>query len=288
MARSTRAINAVGVRSCKAGLLTRAPLVPPECGHHMEHSYDIFVSYASQEADIVRSIVHELHYVGVTSFWWDSLSIKPADSIPQSIDDGIRRSKCLLAIIGTAYFSKPWTQAELNAIRVIERPVIPVWIDVTQEAVREFSPTLASIRAIHYDDCPDYVAHQVAELLRKDPESHFAKAQPRREELTAFRGLVYLYVHAVLGTLDDKARRQMDNTYNRNRVPGTKTWRKHIEAELHLSPGQIRSMRDELPPLSDTDTALSITAIIKRSGNVWFPTYSNELEALRRAGFETW
>ena len=111
----------------------------------MKHLYDIFVSYASEDASIVQLIVHELYYVGVTSFWWDALSIKSADSIPQSIDDGIRRSKCLLAVIGPAYFSKHWTQAEINAIKMIERPVIHVWLYVTQEAVREFSPTLASI-----------------------------------------------------------------------------------------------------------------------------------------------
>lgn len=249
--------------------------------------HDLFISYASENIDVVHELVKAFYRAGITHFWWDRSQIKLSDSIPHKIDEGIVDSRYLLAIVTKEYLSKYWTRQELDAIRTLQRPVIPVWVGVTATDVSNFSPALAARRAVEVLDDPEGVAFEVADLLMADPETLFAKFKDRREELKVFWGLALLFVRSALGVLEESEQREL-TALDQRRPSNLPTWRQHMETELGYASAKIKAIRRKLQPLQDDDAALAITALIKRSGEVWFPTYSEEIAALKRAGIDTW
>jgi hypothetical protein len=226
--------------------------------------------------------------VGITDFWWDQANIKLADSIPQSIDEGVRGSRYLLAVITKQYFAKHWTRKELDAMEILQRPVIPVCVGVSSDDVRNFSLALATRRAVEFSNNPEYVADEVSDLLGRDPETIFAKFAETREQQIAFWGMALLFVRAALGILAPDSRRRLAVLDKNREKVDLPSWKRHMESELNYTAAEIRNVRAKLPPLGDDDAALAIVALIKRSSNGWFPTYPEEIAALRRAGIETW
>jgi hypothetical protein len=244
--------------------------------------HDIFISYASEDRQIVHDIVKMLFRTGVTSFWWDQTQIKPSESIPHKVDDGLAGSRYLVAIVSKNYTSKHWTRKELDGSSILEQPIIPVWVDIDANAVRAFSPTLAACKAILYEGDPEYVACIIADLLLMNANSVYARSVGRRESLQFYWGMVWLYIRQALGVLDPKTQKEMDEMDLNN------PWDEHIKSESGYTHEKIQDIRANLTSLNDEDASLAILAILKRSSDCWFPTYENELAALEKAGIITW
>jgi len=192
-----------------------------------------------------------------------------------------------LAIVTPLYFQKTWTRVELDAAQNLGVPVIPVWVDVTKNDVARFSPILATRKAIADFDTFSDVAEQIAGALLRDESVAFTKFKDKREELILYWGMAWLYVRQCLGILEKRSSRQLA-ALDRRRGPGEPTWKERMRTELALSQPEIREMRQRFPMLTDEDASLAILAIVKRKKDVWFPTYPNELEALKKAGIDTW
>jgi hypothetical protein len=122
----------------------------------MEKKYDLFISHATEDKDeIVRPIAECLTAFGI-GVWFDEFALTLGDSIARSIDKGLINSEFGLIILSPAFLEKYWTEHELRGLisKSIgeEKAIIPIWHNISFENVRNYSPTLADIKAIDTSD----------------------------------------------------------------------------------------------------------------------------------------
>jgi hypothetical protein len=248
-----------------------------------EHSYDLFISYATEDLELcVRDFVQNLWRHGVTAVWWDRMSIDVRESIPRKVDEGLNRSAYIMCVLTADYYRKFWTRAELDAVTMQMKPIIPIWVDTDFKAVSAFSPTLATRKAIVYDGDAVAAMSVVANILGQDPHSQYFHASESRQEKELYWGMVWLYVKNCLGILERKYDRQFAA------INPTENWKTHVEREARVSRKQIQAMAGEFSDYTPEEQSHLILAILKRASDGWFPTYDVELELLRRARLSDW
>ena len=121
--------------------------------------YDVFLSYSTQDKDVVHDLAERLKNDGVR-VWLDAWVIEPGDSIPLKIQQGIEQSRTLLMCMSPHYFESEW--GKLESLSLLFR-------DPTNTQ-RRFIPVLIA-------DCepPDIIA-QFAYIDWKTPtEGGYAK-----------------------------------------------------------------------------------------------------------------
>jgi WD40 repeat protein len=96
-------------------------------------SYDLFLSHSSADKAIVRPLAERLRGDGLT-VWFDEWVIKPGDSIPAKIEDGLERSRVLVLCMSAHAFGSGWAQLESGTFRFRdplnkERRFIPLRLD---------------------------------------------------------------------------------------------------------------------------------------------------------------
>lgn len=133
--------------------------------------YDLFISHASQDkAAFVEPLADILSEMGF-KVWYDDFVLKVGDSISKSIDKGIAKSSYGLVVLSPHFFAKQWTERELAGLTTREvagrkKLILPVWHNVTQEDVLEYSPTLADKKALNTQRMDlDEIARAIAEVL---------------------------------------------------------------------------------------------------------------------------
>lgn len=135
--------------------MTKAPVafgtVPKE--RQLLHDYDVFISHASEDKEnFVRRLATKLINKGLR-VWYDELSLSVGDSLRKSIDAGLTKSQYGLVVLSSAFFSKNWTQYELNGLvsREMEgtKVILPIWHKVTKDEVLSFSPSLVDKVALN-------------------------------------------------------------------------------------------------------------------------------------------
>lgn len=130
--------------------------------------YDFFISHASADKeDFVSELVRQAEKANL-NVWFDEDAIEWGQSIRQKIDEGLRRSYFGVVVLSPNFFSRPWTEYELDAI--IQRDlsgrgrILPIWHRHSQDDVQKHAPSLAGRLAL---PTSNYSTEQiVAELLR--------------------------------------------------------------------------------------------------------------------------
>ncbi len=112
----------------------------------------VFICYAAENKDeIARPLANALSEHGV-SVLYDEFSLKLGDSLRDSINRGLSRSKFGVVIISPQFFEKHWPRQELDDLATGEvggkKVILPVWHKVAFNDVRDFSPTLADRIAV--------------------------------------------------------------------------------------------------------------------------------------------
>ncbi|HEX4826343.1 MAG TPA: toll/interleukin-1 receptor domain-containing protein [Candidatus Polarisedimenticolaceae bacterium] len=149
--------------------------------------YDVFICHASEDKDeIARPLATALASQHI-EVWYDEFSLRLGDSLRESIDRGLARSRHGLVVLSEAFFSKRWPQWELNGLvarqmRGDERVIIPIWHKVSRDDVLEFSSPLADLVAVSTDDGIPAVCREILRVVRPQ-ESPLVVA---RDELIAF------------------------------------------------------------------------------------------------------
>ena len=118
--------------------------------------YDVFISHASEDkADFVNPLVEKLQDMGIR-VWYDTLEMQWGKSLREQIDNGIKRSKFAIIVLSKNFFKKQWPKRELDGILAKESisgaAPLPIWYNLTQEEVYEYSPTLSGIYSISTQD----------------------------------------------------------------------------------------------------------------------------------------
>ena len=97
--------------------------------------FDVFLSHSSRDKGIVRNIAERLRADGI-KVWFDEWEIRPGDSIPAKIEDGLERSRMLALCMSENAFGSDWAQLESGTFRFRdplnkERRFLPLRLDDT-------------------------------------------------------------------------------------------------------------------------------------------------------------
>jgi TIR domain len=115
--------------------------------------WNFFISHASEDKDaIARPLANMLEALGF-KVWYDEFTLKLADSLNQSINQGLALSDYGIVILSASFFRKNWPQRELDGLVAQEtifgkRKILPIWHKVNAKKVAKYSPTLANAKAV--------------------------------------------------------------------------------------------------------------------------------------------
>ena len=101
--------------------------------------------------------------------WYDDFTLKVGDSLRRSIDRGLSHSRYGVVVLSPAFFGKDWPERELDGLVAKEvggrKVILPVWLNVTAEDVRNYSLTLADRVAASSSDGLDAVVEKLVEAI---------------------------------------------------------------------------------------------------------------------------
>ena len=126
--------------------LVRNPILPR---NSLEPAkvYDVFISHASVDKDIVvRPLALALREHGL-EVWYDEFELIIGDSLRRKIDLGLARSRFGVVVLSQAFFKKGWTNYELDGLVTravtVDQVLLPIWHNVSKDEVMAYSPSLA-------------------------------------------------------------------------------------------------------------------------------------------------
>ena len=98
-----------------------------------DFKYDVFLSHSSKDKAVVRAVAERLRTDGL-SIWFDDWEIRPGDSIPAKIEEGLEHSRVLVLCMSANAFGSDWAQLESGTFRFRDplnkgRRFIPLRLD---------------------------------------------------------------------------------------------------------------------------------------------------------------
>lgn len=98
-----------------------------------DFKYDVFLSHSAKDKAVVRDIAEGLRNDGLR-VWLDDWEIRPGDSIPEKIEEGLEHSRVLVLCMSANAFGSDWAQLEAGTFRFRdplnkERRFIPLRLD---------------------------------------------------------------------------------------------------------------------------------------------------------------
>ena len=99
----------------------------------VDFKYDVFLSHSSKDKVVVRELAERFREAGLR-LWFDEWEIKPGDSIPAKIEEGLEHSRVLVLCMSANAFGSDWAQLESGTFRFRdplnkERRFIPLRLD---------------------------------------------------------------------------------------------------------------------------------------------------------------
>lgn len=131
-----------------------------------------FLSHDSRDKDEIANPIARGFIKNAFPIWYDEYSLKPGDSLRESIENGLKKCKKCIVIISPNFISNTgWTKTEFNSVftREIfknENVFIPIWHNVTKEQVYEYSPSLADKFALDSSIGADQLVHKLIATLK--------------------------------------------------------------------------------------------------------------------------
>jgi CheY-like chemotaxis protein len=133
--------------------------------------YDAFICHASEDKTFVRPLADRLISAGA-QVWYDEFSLKMGDSLRRSIENGLAQSRYGIIILSPHFFRKEWPKKELDTLvskeQTEERLILPIWLDLTFEDVRQFAPMLADRVAARSQEGIEAIVQKVVAVIRPD------------------------------------------------------------------------------------------------------------------------
>src|ERR1041384_3754034 len=95
--------------------------------------YDVFLSHSAKDKAVVREVAERLRKDGL-KVWFDEWVLKPGDSIPAKIEEGLEHSRVLVLCMSATAFGSDWAHLESQTFRFRdplnrERRFIPLRLD---------------------------------------------------------------------------------------------------------------------------------------------------------------
>ena len=134
--------------------------------HKPAEEWDVFISHASEDKVAIATPLAEALRDHGLRIWYDDFSLRVGDSLFESINRGLARSRYGIVILSGYFFEKHWPQQELNGLATREvdgkKVILPVWHGVGVAEVRGYSPILADRVAVQ---TKDGLSHVVAKII---------------------------------------------------------------------------------------------------------------------------
>ena len=131
-------------------------------------NYDFFICHASEDKEIfVNKLADRLKAEGFNS-WYDDFVLKWGDSLLRKVQEGLIKSRYGIVILSHNFFSKKWPQDELDGLYALEgeeKRILPLWLNIVFEEVKQFSPILAGRKALKSEDGLDKIIEAAKELF---------------------------------------------------------------------------------------------------------------------------
>lgn len=130
-------------------------------------TWDLFISHASEDKAEVAEPLADMFMERGLKVWYDKYTLTVGDSLRRCIDRGLAECRYGLVILSKHFFSKEWTQKELDGLVAREdgsqKRILPVWHKVSRNEVVAFSPPLADKLGV---STAKGLRHVVDEVLR--------------------------------------------------------------------------------------------------------------------------
>lgn len=157
--------------------------------------WDVFLSYASEDRDVVaRPLANYLIKQGLV-VWFDELELKVGDSLRERIDHGLSQSRFAVVVLSQAFFRKHWTLRELSGFVQREvagqKVILPVWQGVDETAVRQFSPPLADRVGVPWSLGLELVAARLLNAIQPHLSSRNIEPDLESPVLSALEAIQY-------------------------------------------------------------------------------------------------
>ncbi len=149
-----------------------------------DHDYDLFLSHASEDKVWCEMLAERLRNASIR-VWFDQWELQPGDHLLARLNDGLKRSRKMVAVWSANYFrdDKTWTLAESfsqqhKSVLASDRPLIPLLIEDC-----DVPPTFLNLVQLDFRNPDDFELRlrQLIEALDL-PRREFA-----REEEIEFR-----------------------------------------------------------------------------------------------------
>ena len=79
-------------------------------------TYDVFLSHSSKDKPTVRAVAERLRSDGLR-VWFDDWQLRPGDSIPAKIEEGLEQSRVLVLCMSANAFGSDWAQLVAGTFR---------------------------------------------------------------------------------------------------------------------------------------------------------------------------
>ena len=147
-----------------------------------QFDWDAFICHASEDKDgFVRELAYALCQRSVR-VWYDESTLTVGDSLRRSIDEGLKRSRYGIVVLSPNFFAKEWPQRELDGLATRDldssKVILPVWLNVGFDAVKDYSPTLADRVAAKARDGIDKVVADLLQVIHPVPQAVEASQAP--------------------------------------------------------------------------------------------------------------
>lgn len=131
----------------------------------------VFITYSHDDKQWVRRFADALKKLHV-SVWFDEWEVEPGDSLPASMEKGLRESDAIVAVLSPEYFRRPYVFFELGAALGMRKRLIPIVPPKTEAQMIPFD--LRSRRYLVRGK-PAETAEQVAHSLQTRERKKKAK-----------------------------------------------------------------------------------------------------------------
>jgi len=116
-------------------------------GGNTSMEWDVFICHASEDKEeFVQPLAIFLISRGL-KVWYDKFTLTVGDSLRRSINKGLANSRYGIVVISPSFLHKEWPQKELDGLTAREvngrKVILPVWHQIDEIGVREYSPILA-------------------------------------------------------------------------------------------------------------------------------------------------
>lgn len=134
--------------------------------------FDVFISHAFEDkADFVTPLAVALRKYGL-KVWYDDFELKVGDSLRDSIESGLARSRYGVVVFSPKFLSKKkrWTKAELNALFQKEangrKVILPILHKLSPKRMNSVLPIQADKKALRSAYGVDATARSLIEAIR--------------------------------------------------------------------------------------------------------------------------